>query len=163
MKAIFAGALGAIAIQPLLFGLWFLLPVEFSPFPLTAQWVIVLMLYSLIVAVAFVFILGVPAFLALRRIDRATSHWIAVVGLLIGAITAGIVTWPLRYNGYSSGENWFGHYVHFFVNGTPTIYSWLSYLRGVLIFGVHGFIGGLVFYYLWRRQSGGHPMRQTRR
>jgi hypothetical protein len=157
VKAIFAGALGAIGIQPLLFGLWFLLPGELlAPFPLTAQWVVLLLLYALLVAVALVFILGVPAFLALRRINRANWRWVAAVGLLIGAASVGVVTWPLGHSGYTSGGNWFGHDVSFYVDGVPTLYGWLGYFQGVLIFGIHGLVGGLVFYYGWRRQSGGH-------
>ena len=159
MKAIFAGALGAIAIQPLLFVLWFLLPgMLLSPYSPSVQWIVLLLLYALAVAVAVVFILGVPAFLALRRIDRANWRWVATAGLLIGAASVAVVTWPIghRYSGYTSGGNWFGHDVSFYVDGVPTLYGWLSYFQGVLIFGIHGLVGGLVFYYVWRRQSGGH-------
>ncbi len=104
------------------------------------------------VAAAAVFLLGIPAFLLLQKFGRVTWTSLSIVGLCLGMLPASIF-WPRRLEGYSSGQTWHGRYVETYVQGVPTSYAWLTYAEGVLYFGLHGLIGALIFYAVWRRME----------
>ncbi len=112
--------------------------------------------YVLVVSLGFVVILGVPIFLTLRLINGTSRFVLSVSGLLAGAIPYALYTWPANTpyppgtTGYFSG-NWHGRHVEFTVNGVLTTYGWLSYAEAVIMFGVHGLVGALVFLAVWRR------------
>lgn len=108
-------------------------------------------IWALIVASVFVLLLGIPIFLLLKHGGRANWIELGFAGFLAGAAPLGIITWPLRWPGYSSGGNWHGRYVEFFQNGVPTIYGWLQYATDLLQFGLHGLVGALVFLAVWCR------------
>ena len=152
MRAIGLSTIAAIAIQPFVFWLWFLLPLLFFGAPVGVGDVLSMALYVLAVASAFVAVLGIPIFLILRWLHRARALSLSMSGFFAGAIPLAIYTWPVTssYSGYSSGGNWYGRYVEFFVNGNPTAYGWLNYAHGVAMFGLHGLIGGLMFFWVWR-------------
>lgn len=44
--------------------------------------------------------------------------------------------------------------MEFVVNGQKTFYGWLNYAQSIVIYGLHGFVGALVFYFVWRRALG---------
>lgn len=147
MKIFFA-ALAAIAIQPFLFLL------RLAPVFLTSQgpfYGIGLMIVAVIgVSAAAVVIFGIPAFLMLRKLDRVGWTSMGTAGLVSGALPVALM-WPKKLQGYSSGQNWHGEYVDIYINGNPTFYAWATYGEDVLFFGLHGLVGALVFYAVWRR------------
>ncbi|GAB2524880.1 hypothetical protein GCM10027188_29790 [Lysobacter humi (ex Lee et al. 2017)] len=102
------------------------------------------------VAAAMVLLFGIPIFLMLRRLNRLSWVWLGVAGVLLGGLPAAL-SWPRPLEGYSAGHNWHGKYVETYVNGTPTLYAWLGYWEGVAYFSLHGLVGALVFYAVWRR------------
>jgi hypothetical protein len=96
-----------------------------------------------------VLIIGVPTFIALRKLRRESWSSLSVSGLLLGALP-NVFFWPTRLEGYSAGQNWHGKYVETYVNGAPTVYAWYTYAEGVSFFSLHGLVGALAFYGVWR-------------
>lgn len=111
------------------------------------------------VAAAVTVLLGVPAFWVLRRFGREGWRSLGAVGAALGVLPVAFF-WPRHFAGYSSGQNWHGHDVDLYVDGTPTVYAWLIYAEKVLTFGLHGLIGALVFYAVLRRLSRGPRLIQ---
>ena len=147
-------AVAAVLVQPLVLVVWIFLPalVEGAHFSITdIAEVMALSGYVWLFATGFVLALGIPLFLILRRINRATWPLVSAAGFTAGAIPVAIYSWPLwssskgSYSGYSGG-NWHGKYVEFTRDGEHTIYGWFSYAESVLMFGVHGLAGAIVFY-----------------
>ena len=152
-KAISLATLGAIGVQPIVFLAWIGLPAviagEFSAFMDVARFSYLAAVFS----VPFVVFIGVPATLFLASSNKL-RWW--VLGL-IGFVSAGApiaLSTPGGGSGYSSGGNWYGESVQFVVNGEPTLYGWLNYVQSILFFGLHGLVGALVFYVIWRRSMG---------
>jgi len=148
MRDILFAAIAAVLVQP------FVLAIRLLPALITAQspvygvWIVVVAV--LVVSAVFVILLGIPAFLILRRF--AHDGWLSLgaVGFVLGAAPSALIFWPRTLSGYSAGENWHGHYEHTYVNGAPTIYAWYDYFENVAIFGLHGLVGALVFFAMMR-------------
>ena len=154
MKAIAISAASAIAIQPILFFLWFFLPVLVAGESVTGRDILGMAVWVLLFASGFVFVLGIPIFLLLRHFKRASWISLAMVGFLIASVPPALFGWPgTQSPGSSSGGNWHGHSVQFVVGGVPTLYGWLNYGEGTLMFGLHGLLGALIFFLCWRRYS----------
>lgn len=114
-----------------------------------------------VVSAAAVLALGVPVFLTLRRFRREGWGSLAAAGSLLGALPIAF-SWPRTLEGYSACQNWHGKYVETYVTGTPTTYAWLTYGESVLFFALHGLVGALVFYGVWRwRQSPNQSFQST--
>jgi hypothetical protein len=111
-----------------------------------------MLLAVVVVAAAAVLILGIPAFFMLHKLHREGWVSLAIAGLLLGALPAAF-SWPSHLEGFSAGQNWHGKYVETYVNGAPTTYAWFTYGEGVLFFALHGLVGALVFYAVWRRRE----------
>ena len=141
-------AMAAIAVQPAIFILRLLpdLLVSQGPF----DWVGFMLLAVAVVGAVVVLILGIPAFLVLRKLGRLGWTTVGAAGLLLGSLPVAFF-WPSQSQGYSAGQTWHGNYVDLYIDGRPTIYAWLIYGEDVLFFGLHGLIGALVFYAVWRR------------
>lgn len=140
--------IAAVAVQPVTFFVR-IAPDYFAS--LTPMYGLGLFLASVVVvAAAAVLLLGIPTFLLLRKFAYLNWTSLSIAGLLLGMLPAAL-SWPRTLEGYSSGQNWHGSYVDTYVNGVPTSYAWLTYAEGVLLFGVHGLIGAIVFYAVWRR------------
>ena len=156
MSAMIKAAVAAVLVQPLVFVVWIFLPgvVEGAHFSF-ADLVEALSLsrYVWVVATGFVLFLGIPLFLILRRMGKATLPFVSASGFAAGAIPNAIFSWPLRssWKGFSSGGNWHGKYVEFIIDGHYTIYGWFRYLESILMFGVHGLVAAMVFYWVWRK------------
>jgi hypothetical protein len=76
---------------------------------------------------------------------------LSVTGFLAGAIPVAALSLPRYLQGYSSGYNWHGRYVEFYVKGVPTVYAWQAYAENIASYGLHGLIGAVVFFAVWRR------------
>ena len=107
----------------------------------------------LVVAAAFVFVVGIPLFLVLKRMGRLGWRSILPAGFLAAAIPFAGIGFPLLRDssGFSYGANWHGTYVQFVENGVYTMYGWLSYLEEVVRFGIHGLAGAAAFHLVWLR------------
>jgi len=152
LRADLAASAGAILVQPCLEAFWISLqPGALNQIP----WRQALLVGAvvLIVAAAFVLMLGLPAFVLLQRSGRSSVIAVGATGAALAAVPIAVLTWPLwKFGGtYSSGGNWHGHYVDFFIKSKPTLYGWLAYGQDVLQFGVHGLVGALVFNAIWQR------------
>lgn len=144
---IWLSAIAAVAVQPLVLLLRLLPDYLSSPQPLYGVGFVLMAV--VVVGAAVVLVLGVPSFLALRRFRREGWGSLAAVGAILGAVPA-VFSWPRPLEGYSAGQNWHGKYVETYVNGVPTTYAWLTYGEGVVFFALHGLVGALVFYSVWR-------------
>ena len=152
MVPVTVASLAAIAIQPLIAILWILGPSYLAGLSVSAHSLGEVSGWVVLFAAAFVLILGLPAFLVLRRFDRVTARNLGAAGFLIASIPFAALGWPgYPHPGYSAGGNWHGRPVEFVVDGVTTVYGWLHYVEGVFIYGVHGLTGALVFLFVWRR------------
>ncbi|AVP96830.1 hypothetical protein C7S18_06270 [Ahniella affigens] len=107
------------------------------------------LLVIIVVAASVVLIFGIPVFLILRRIKRVGWVSLGVSGALLGGMLAAF-SWPRTIDGYSAGHTLHGKFVATYVDGVPTTYAWLTYGESVLWFAMHGLIGALVFWAVWR-------------
>jgi hypothetical protein len=139
--------LAAVAVQPLVFLVQLAPALLTAPTPLSGlgQWLSAVLLVSATV----VLLLGMPAFLILRKLRRDGWTSVGITGATLGGLPVALF-WPRTTDGFSAGQNWHGSYVDTYVNGNPTIYAWLTYVEGILSFAAHGLIGALVFYAAWR-------------
>jgi len=97
----------------------------------------------LVIAVAHVIVLGIPAYLVLRW-RNAVSWWSTLLcGFTLGVVPAGVFLWPLRYADLESSSTVNG--VQTMVDGVPTAAGWLQYLGGVSFFGACGVVGAAAF------------------
>ena len=152
MKAIIFATISAVVVQPIAFFALFLAPSLLAGASLTRSDLFGLPMFAAIIAIPFIVLIGIPSFLILRRLHRLSWLSLAATGIFGAALPLAIFGWPAnRYSGYSSGGNWHGRSVEFFVNGVPTIYGWLGYAQGIMQFALHGLVGALVFYFVWRR------------
>jgi hypothetical protein len=152
LRADLAASAGATLVQPCLEAVWILLqPGGISQIPW--QQALLVSAIVLIIAAVFVLVLGLPAFVLLQRSGRNSVAAVGATGAALAAVPLAILSWPLWVSGgnFSSGGNWYGRQVDFFIDGQPTLYGWLSYGEGVLQFGIHGLVGALVFRSIWRR------------
>jgi hypothetical protein len=155
VRALVHAALAAIAVQPIVFCIWPLLPA--APIRTGVPWreVLALLACVLVVASVFVILLGVPLFLMLLRHGRPTFVEAGLAGFFAAALPLAILLWPSQSGMMSSGGSWFGHQVQFYVSGVPTLYGWLSFVAGLLWFGLYGLVGALAFLAVWRRRLSG--------
>lgn len=144
---IWIAALAAVAVQPVVFIAR--LAVDFIDSPQQFYGLGFFLLAVMAVAGAVVLILGIPTFLLLRRLHRESWTSLGIAGFLIGALPFAFF-WPSQLNGFSAGQSWHGKYVETYVNGIPTNYAWLSYGENLLFSSLHGLVGALVFYSVWR-------------
>lgn len=153
MKANLLAALAAIAIQLPLFGILSIAPLAGTGTAFDGGDIAFYTAAVLIVAGTTVFLVGLPVFVLLKNAGRADMKTVAIAGFIIGALPVAALGWPLSglYAGYSSSAAWFGHAVDFYKNGSPTLYAWLDYALNVARVGIHGLVGGAVFFLTWRK------------
>jgi|GEM_PF-917864 len=96
-------------------------------------------------------LIGLPAFLWLRRMGRLSAARLAVVGFVAGGLLIGLLGWPpRRAAGRSYSTYWHGQLVEMERDGVPTLYGWLSWLEPVALWGAVGVASALAFWYGWR-------------
>jgi len=144
---IWLAAVAAVLVQPLVFVARLAPDYIVSPGPLYG--IGFALVAVVVVAAAAVLLLGVPTFLVLRRFHRLSWVSLAIAGVMLGALPA-VFSWPRVLEGYSAGQSWHGRYVDTYINGLPSPYAWLIYGEGVAFFALHGLVGALVFYVVWR-------------
>jgi hypothetical protein len=150
-------AISAVAVQPLVLAARIAPDLFGSKEPMYGVGFFLIAVVA--VAAAATLLIGIPVFLALRKFQRDGWTSLGVAGFLTGALPF-VFSWPSRMEGYSSGQNWHGKYVALYIDGTPTKYAWLTYAENLALFGLHGSIGALVFYAVWRRLDRTQPLAQ---
>ncbi len=165
MRAIALASLAAILVQPFVYVLWgdVALPAQGGPAAMPA--LMTVLEWGVMVAGAFVVVVRVPLFLLLGWLGRRDRATVLACGALIATVPAAVRGWPLTAvcDSCSSAGRWHGHFVQFQTNGVLTPYAWLRYLEGMALFGVHGFVGALVFYVVWRRSTAAAGARHARK
>jgi hypothetical protein len=146
--------IACIAVQPLLLAARYVPAWFASPQPLNWYLIVLVFQFVMLVATAAVLFLGIPTFLVLRRFDVTGWTPMTMAGFMLGALPVALLSWPGRRPGYSSNEFRDGQYVSTYIDGVPTTYAWLDYGESVAYFGLHGLVGALVFYVVWRRLGG---------
>jgi hypothetical protein len=101
-----------------------------------------LLTIGFLVALAHAVLLGLPSYLLARSKGWVNIASAVIAGFCIGAIPVGVLTFPL-----DSGKSnvWVGG-VQTIVDGLPTTAGWVEYLKGLLLFGGYGLLGGLAFW-----------------
>lgn len=139
--------ISAIALPSALIVLWYLYG-QFQTFEVDDPyiWVRTGSVFGLTATISsgFVLILGLPVYLLLRYFKKIFWWSTLLSGFCLGAIPAGIFTWPLRYAGPGSYSKVNG--VETMVDGVPTMAGWLQFVEGVLFFGGLGFVAALAFW-----------------
>ena len=127
----------------------FSLMIDASAGYLSMESVVMVAVVVTLVAGATVLLLGVPAFLLLRR-WRHDSWWtMALAGALLGSLLALWMGWP-NMPGYTLRENWHGQLVYIYLNGEPTRYAWFKLAETTGAYALLGMATALVFYAVWR-------------
>ncbi len=157
---VWLASMAAVAVQPLVMA--GRLAPEYFAAPQPLYGIGFLFLSVVVVAAAAILVLGLPAFLLLQRLRRDSWLSLAITGFLLGALPIAATSWPRHLEGYSSGQNWHGKYVDLYLNGVPTSYAWATYGESVAFFGLHGLVGALVFYAVWRKLDHPNPSAQSR-
>ena len=106
-----------------------------------------------IVGLIHIIFLGLPLFIFLLRRNSLTLAHTAVAGLLTGALSNAVISYPRTLEGYSSGQNWHGKYVDIYVNGEPTYYAWLTYAESCVYMGIYGLLTAATAWLVWRSMS----------
>lgn len=152
-KAISLAVLGAIAVQPVVLLAWLGLPALFAGDSSAFRDIARNSFMAAVFAVPFVVLVGVPATLLLARSNQLRCWLLGLIGFVSAGLPVALFT-PGGGPGYSSGGNWCGTYAQFVVNGEPTLYGWLNYIQSIFLFGLHGLVGAMVFYAIWRCSMG---------
>jgi hypothetical protein len=155
MRATALATLAAIAVQPIVFGAWFFLPLVFGGADVTLRDAWAMSFYVVLFAAGFVIFLGLPAFFIIRRFNHVSWRSLSLAGFTIGIVPIAIYGWPTgsHWSGFSSGGNWHGRNVEFYKDGVATIYGWLNYAESILAFGLQGLVGALAFLFVWHTYS----------
>lgn len=153
MKAILLATVAAIAAQPFVFILLVVLPllVIRGDFPMTELFGI--LLYSAVISAPFVVVIGIPSLFLLRGFNLLSWQSLGAFGFIVAAMPIAIYGWS-EYPGYSSAGDWYGTSVTFVIAGRKTYYGWINYAWDIMLFALHGLVGGLVFYFVWSRVMG---------
>ena len=150
MKAILLATVAAITIQPFVFILFVLSPILVIGGEIQFMEFFGISFYSALISVPFIVTIGIPSLFVLRRFNLLTWQSLGAVGFIVAAIPIAIYGWS-EYPGYSSAGGWYGSSVTFVIEGRKTFYGWVQYARDILLFAIHGLVGGLVFYFVWCR------------
>jgi hypothetical protein len=110
---------------------------------------------------AHVLLLGLPAFLIMRFLDRIQWWTATLAGFVLACLPIGIWSWPLRHAalGSSSSHSSGGKTIHTMIDGVVTKDGWLEYLYGCLFFGLLGAMGGISFWLVWWISARKSPLR----
>jgi hypothetical protein len=150
---IWIASIAAVLVQPVVF-MARIAPAFAASESLNGLGFVLLMVMA--VGAAAVLFLGIPAFVLLHKYQQDSWVSLGILGFLLAALPVAVLSWPRRMEGYSAGRNWHGQYVKMYVDGTPTDFAWLAYVEDIAFFGLHGLIGALVFYVVWRKLGGSH-------
>jgi len=122
---------------------------------LEAGFLLAVLLIALIISLAHVLLLGLPAVWLLHRF-RLLRWWSLTVAGFVGAcIPMAIWSWPVDPPGmkssYSYGNG--SETIVAKVDGVPTLAGWIDYAQSVAFVGLFGVIAALAFWLVIRRRG----------
>ncbi|WP_144409189.1 hypothetical protein [Pseudoxanthomonas suwonensis] len=150
--AVFAGLLASALVFPVLLLVFLIGSGEVPTAAAQVEGMLVVLGISVLVTFLHALLLGLPAFLLLRRFGWLSARTLSVAGFVAGALLVGMAGWPWRGGapGSSYSTSWHGRFVEMQRDGVPTLYGWLSWLESVAVFGLVGIASALAFWYGWR-------------
>jgi hypothetical protein len=90
------------------------------------------------------------------RKNHLTAGKITMVGFGIPSVLALVWLWPLSPgSGFSSGMSYHGTYRRMIDDGVPTFWGWVGFVEALVIFGLHGAVGAIIFFLVWRKVERG--------
>lgn len=98
----------------------------------------IFILYGLIVSTAHFIVMGLPTLILLNKLNLLKLKHVITAGSLIAIIPIGIYRWPLpgdQFIGAIEAQT-YGFNVVKNINGAPTIWGWLIYLKETFTPGV---------------------------
>ena len=116
--------------------------------------------FTLVIALSHAVLLGLPPFLIFQSRGWIGITACVVLGFAIGAVPAGILTFPV--SGFALyGSAWAGG-TSTATNGLSTAAIWVSYIRPLIYLGLLGAFGALAFWVVLMSSGtldrhGGHP------
>ena len=147
------GAVSALLAQFPVGFVFIALPLISSDYPFLrlAELIGVYWFATALVAAPIIIFLGIPVFHLLRRKGLDNYKSLAMSGAAIAAVISAVLLWPIESAGYSSGGNYYGTYRNMIVDGSPTLWGWIRFVEDIVMFAVHGAIGGIAFRYGWQK------------
>lgn len=105
-------------------------------------------IFNFIVTVSgvFVFFLGVPCFIILRRFQRLSELTLGFTGLLTSAIVVLMMAWLLSGKTFSLGD---GEYVR--IIDCDNCFDGIKSIFGIIEYVMHWMLGSLVFLNVYKR------------
>jgi hypothetical protein len=100
--------------------------------------------FTFAIALSHAVLLGLPLFLIFRSKGWINVMTCVVVGFAVGAVPAGVLTWPMQHPELHTRVSVDG--VPTMINGTVTAAAWISYVKPLIYFGSFGALGGLAFW-----------------
>lgn len=107
---------------------------------------------TLVVSFFHTVLLGLPAVLLLKKVNKIRWWSLASAGFIVGSVPAAFLFWPLGAEGGFSYWNGTKEVVTL-ENGIPTLAGWAEYAKTVLLMAAFGAIAGFVFWFVQRRIS----------
>ena len=93
-----------------------------------------------------VLFIGMPIFLVLKKLGKATFKILGFVGFLIPVLILGtIMLFTSTSGSYSAGQNYHGTYRKMVIDGEQTFWGWLSTAEQFVTFGIYGVLGAILF------------------
>jgi hypothetical protein len=100
--------------------------------------------FTLAIALSHAVLLGLPLFLVFRSKGWINVMACAIFGFAVGAVPAGLLTWPTQHPGLHAAVPDDG--VLTVIKGAATAAGWISYVTPLIYFGSLGALGGLAFW-----------------
>jgi len=146
MKTVLAFFVAALA-PAILMTLWYLYG-QFDTFPSEDPHIWGrtrnFMILCVVISLAHVLLLGVPAY-AFLRWCKAVRWWSTIAsGFVVAMAPIAVWSWPLQYADSRTSASFDG--VQTMIDGAPTAAGWSQYAQGVLFFGACGACSGLAFW-----------------
>lgn len=139
--------LSAAALPALLLVLWYLFG-QFQTFEANDPYIWVrtrnFALLCTFFSVAFVFLLGLPAYFFLRWLKLVRLWSTLTTGFMLAAVPMAMFTWPLKYPELKASASVNG--VQTMIDGVPTMAGWFQFIQGVAFVGACGLVGALAFW-----------------
>jgi hypothetical protein len=100
--------------------------------------------FTFAIALGHAVLLGLPLFLVFRSKGWINVMTCVVVGFAVGAVPAGVLTWPMHHPELHPNASVDG--VPTIINGVITAAGWVSYVKPLIYFGSFGALSGFAFW-----------------
>ena len=112
--------------------------------------------FTLVIALSHAVLFGLPIFLIFQSRGWAGIGTCVVLGFAIGAVPAGMLTFPV--SGFSLYASAWAGGAPMVTNGMSAAAIWVSYMKPLMYLGLLGAFGGLVF---WAVLTGSGALEST--